>query len=111
MPVRKIFSNQQTLRKKIDNLNGMLKTMQEQKSQLQAVLEIAKDWSDALRSVDRTKLGVPYIRAVKQLLGKIRVNGNRRPRRIGRKSVCRGRVENYFLWLLRRWNFLTTVKF
>lgn len=70
MPVKKIFSNQQALRKKIDDLNGMLKTMEQQKAELQAVLRIIEDWSEDLRSVDRTNLGVPYIRAVKQALGK-----------------------------------------
>ena len=69
MPVKKIFSNQQALRKRIDDLNGMLKTMGQQKSELQAVLQIIEDWSEDLRTVDRTNLGVPYIRAVKQLLG------------------------------------------
>ena len=70
MPVKKIFSNQQALRKKIDDLNGMLKTMEQQKAELQAVLRIIEDWSEDLRSVDRTNLGVPYIRAVKHALGK-----------------------------------------
>lgn len=70
MPVKKIFSNQLALRKRIDDLNGMLKTMEQQKSELQAVLQIIEDWSEDLRTVDRTNLGVPYIRAVKQLLGK-----------------------------------------
>lgn len=69
MPVKKIFSNQQALRKRIDDLNGMLKTMEQQKSELQAVLQTIEDWSEDLRTVDRTNLGVPYIRAVKQLLG------------------------------------------
>lgn len=69
MPVKKIFSNQQALRKRIDDLNGMLKTMEQQRSELQVVLQIIKDWSEDLRMVNRTKLGVPYIRAVKQLLG------------------------------------------
>ena len=71
MPVKKIFSNQQALRKKIDDLNGMLRTMEQQKAELQTVLRIIEDWSEDLRSVDRTNLGVPYIRAVKQTLGKI----------------------------------------
>ena len=70
MPVKKIFSNQQALRKKIDDLNGMLKTMEQQKAELQTVLRIIEEWSEDLRSVERTKLGVPYIRAVKQTLGK-----------------------------------------
>lgn len=70
MPVKKIFSNQQALRKKIDDLNGMLKTMEQQKVELQTVLRIVEGWSEDLRSVDRTNLGVPYIRAVKQTLGK-----------------------------------------
>ena len=69
MPVKKIFSNQQALRKRIDDLNGMLKTMEQQRSELQVVLQILKDWSEDLRMVNRTNLGVPYIRAVKQLLG------------------------------------------
>ena len=69
MPVKKIFSNQQALRKKIDDLNGMLKTMEQQKAELQTVLRIAEDWSEDLRSVDRTNLGVPYIRAVKEIFG------------------------------------------
>jgi len=69
MPVKKIFSNRQALRKRIDDLNGMLKTMEQQKSELQVVLQMIKDWSEELRTVDRTNLGVPYIRAVKQLLG------------------------------------------
>ena len=69
MPVKKIFSNQQALRKRIDDLNGMLKTMEQQRSELQVVLQIIKDWSEDLRTVNRTNLGVPYIRAVKQLLG------------------------------------------
>ncbi|KAJ7394503.1 hypothetical protein OS493_000317 [Desmophyllum pertusum] len=73
MPVKKIFSNQLALRKRIDDLNGMLKTMEQQKSELQAVLQIIEDWSEDLRTVDRTNLGVPYIRAVKQLLAKQRV--------------------------------------
>ncbi|XP_078373572.1 uncharacterized protein LOC144657137 isoform X2 [Oculina patagonica] len=73
MPVKKIFSNQQALRKRIDDLNGMLKTMEQQRSELQAVLHIIEDWSEDLRTVDRTNLGVPYIRAVKQLLGKQRI--------------------------------------
>ena len=70
MPVKKIFSNQQALRKKIDDLNGMLKTMEQQKAELQTVLRIIEEWSEDLRSVERTKLGVPYIRAVKKTLGK-----------------------------------------
>lgn len=70
MPVKKIFSNQQALRRRIDDLNGMLKTMEQQKSELQAVLQIIEDWSEDLRAVDRTNLGVPYIRAIKQRLGK-----------------------------------------
>lgn len=69
MPVKKIFSDQQALRKRIDDLNGMLKTMEQQRSELQVVLQIIKDWSEDLRTVNRTNLGVPYIRAVKQLLG------------------------------------------
>ena len=69
MPVKKIFSNQQALRRRIDDLNGMLKTMEQQRSELQVVLQIIKDWSEDLRTVNRTNLGVPYIRAVKQLLG------------------------------------------
>ncbi|KAM7426617.1 hypothetical protein ABFA07_022117 [Porites harrisoni] len=73
MPVKKIFSNQQALRKKIDDLNGMLKTMEQQKAELQTVLRIIEEWSEDLRSVERTKLGVPYIRAVKQTLAKQRV--------------------------------------
>ena len=69
MPVKKIFSNQQALRKKIDDLNGMLKTMEQQKAELQTVLRIVEDWSEDLRSVDRTNLGVPYIRDVKEIFG------------------------------------------
>lgn len=69
IPVKKIFSNQQALRKRIDDLNGMLKTMEQQRSELQAVLQIVKDWTEDLRAVNRTNLGVPYIRAIKQLLG------------------------------------------
>ncbi|XP_068699388.1 uncharacterized protein [Montipora foliosa] len=72
MPVKKIFSNQQALRKKIDDLNGMLKTMEQQKAELQTVLRIAEDWSEDLRSVDRTNLGVPYIRSVKEIFAKQR---------------------------------------
>ncbi|PFX11603.1 hypothetical protein AWC38_SpisGene24593 [Stylophora pistillata] len=68
IPVKKIFSNQQALRKRIDDLNGMLKTMEQQRSELQAVLQIVKDWTEDLRAVNRTNLGVPYIRAIKQLL-------------------------------------------
>lgn len=71
MPVKKIFSNQQALRKKIDDLNGILKTMEQQKTELQTVLRIVEDWSKELQRVDRTNLGVPYIRCVKEILGKI----------------------------------------
>lgn len=73
IPVKKIFSNQQALRKRIDDLNGMLKTMEQQRSELQAVLQIVKDWTEDLRAVNRTNLGVPYIRAIKQLLAKQRI--------------------------------------
>lgn len=69
MPVKKIFSNQQKLRKKIDDLNGMLKTMEQQKVELLTVLRFVEGWSEDLRNVTRTNLGVPYIRAVKQTLG------------------------------------------
>lgn len=69
IPVKKIFSNQQALRKRIDDLNGMLKTMEQQRSELQSVLQIVNDWTEDLRAVNRTNLGVPYIRAIKQLLG------------------------------------------
>lgn len=44
--------------------------MEQQKAELQTVLRIIEEWSEDLRSVERTKLGVPYIRAVKQTLGK-----------------------------------------
>lgn len=73
IPVKKIFSNQQALRKRIDDLNGMLKTMEQQRSEVQAVLQIVKDWTEDLRAVNRTNLGVPYIRAIKQLLAKQRI--------------------------------------
>ena len=71
MPVKKIFSNQQALRKKIDDLNGILKTMEQQKTELQTVLRIVEGWSKDLQRVERTNLGVPYIRCVKEILGKI----------------------------------------
>lgn len=71
MPVKKIFSNQQALRQKIDDLNGILKTMKQQKTELQTVLRIVEDWSKDLQRVERTNLGVPYIRCVKEILGKI----------------------------------------
>lgn len=73
IPVKKIFSNQQALRKRIDDLNGMLKTMEQQRSELQSVLQIVNDWTEDLRAVNRTNLGVPYIRAIKQLLAKQRI--------------------------------------
>lgn len=72
MPVKKIFSNQQALRKKIDDLNGILKTMEQQKTELQTVLRIVEDWSKDLQRVERTNLGVPYIRCVKEILAQQR---------------------------------------
>ena len=75
MPVRKIFSNQNALRKRIDDLEGMLRVMQEQREQLAALLKVLEDWAEELRCVERTKLGVPYIRDVKQVLGEL---GSRR---------------------------------
>ena len=69
MPVRKIFSNQSALRKRIDDLEDLLRGMHEQREQVEAALRVMEDWARELRNVDRTKLGVPYIRDVKQVLG------------------------------------------
>ncbi|XP_048581461.1 uncharacterized protein LOC116612330 [Nematostella vectensis] len=70
MPVRKIHSNKSALRKRIDDLEGMLAIMTQQKRDLEHVIEILRCWSADLREVERTKLGVPYIRSVKQILKK-----------------------------------------
>ena len=43
--------------------------MHEQREQVEAALRVMEDWARELRNVDRTKLGVPYIRDVKQVLG------------------------------------------
>jgi len=72
MPVKKILSNQQALQKKIDDLNGILKTMEQQKTELQTVLRIVEGWSKDLQRVERTNLGVPYIRCVKEILAQQR---------------------------------------
>ena len=71
MPVRKIFSNQSALRKRIDDLEDLLRGMHEQREQVEAALRVMEDWARELRNVDRTKLGVPYIRDVKQVLGEL----------------------------------------
>jgi hypothetical protein len=68
MSVRKIYSNKKALRKRIVNLEGMLLSMAIQKEGLENIVFIMNTWSLELSDVERTKLGVPYIRSVKQVL-------------------------------------------
>lgn len=72
MPIRKIFSTKNALSKKIADLDEMLSAMRKQRESLEIVLQTVRRWSAELRGVDRTSLGVPYIRAVKSVLVKQR---------------------------------------
>ena len=53
MPVRKIFSNQSALRKRIDDLEDLLRGMHEQREQVDAVLRVMEDWARELREFCR----------------------------------------------------------
>ena len=69
IPIRKISSTKNALSKKIADLDQMLNAMRKQREDLEIILQTIRRWSAELRSVDRTSLGVPYIRAVKNVLG------------------------------------------
>lgn len=68
MSVRKIYSSKSALRKRIENLEGKLLSMATQKTGLQELIVTMETWSLELSHVERTKLGVPYIRSVKEVL-------------------------------------------
>ncbi|KAK3729822.1 hypothetical protein QZH41_016095 [Actinostola sp. cb2023] len=72
MSVRKISSSKSALRKRIENLEGMLLSMATQKKGLEELIVTMETWSLELSHVERTKLGVPYIRSVKEILKKQR---------------------------------------
>lgn len=68
--MRKIYSSKKVLRRRIENLEGMLLSMAVQKEGLENLVFIMNEWAKELSAVERTKLGVPYIRSIKQVLSK-----------------------------------------
>ena len=72
MSIRKILWSRKALHKQIEDLEQLLRLMRNQRAELEGVMHTVNRWSAELRGVERTNLGVPYIRAVKCTLGELK---------------------------------------
>ncbi|XP_031568305.1 pinin-like [Actinia tenebrosa] len=91
MSVRKIYNSKNALRRRIENLEGKLQSMAVQKEGLENLVFIMNVWAKELSAVERTKLGVPYIRSIKQVLKRHHQSLNSRTSDFGELLALLGR--------------------